>query len=518
MELESVIGLEIHVQLKTKSKMFCACSNTGENEEPNTTICPICLGHPGVLPVPNKQAIEWSVMSALALNCEIPNHSKFDRKHYFYPDLPKAYQISQFDEPIGINGHLKVRVKTDDRKVRIHRLHLEEDAAKLIHDKSGQSFVDYNRGGTPLMEIVTEADIRSPEEAGQFLRELRLIMRYLDVSDADMEKGHLRCDANVSLRPQPPLNPFLSKGGEVLYPKTEVKNLNSFKAVEKALAYEIKRQTKVWEDTGKAPEEQGTRGWDENSSKTIEQRSKEGSADYRYFPEPDIPELDFSARGRPASGGDRNWIKRIQATIPELPQDVRERFVRDYGFKKEDAKIIAFDKDLAEYTEQVISELRSWLTSLDADATEEEIWEKDKKKLAKLVSSWIITNLLGLIRASGLSVRDIKITAENMAELIAMVHTSKVNKTNAQILLKEMFKTGADPSNILEEKDLGSMDDDGSLDEIIEQVLSENPDQVEQYKSGKETVINYLVGMVMKQSKGKADAGQVLEQLKNKLK
>ena len=508
MELEPVIGLEIHVQLKTKSKMFCSCSNDGENQDPNTTICPICLGHPGVLPVPNKQAIEWSVMSALALDCEIPAHSKFDRKHYFYPDLPKAYQISQFDEPIGIKGHLEVVVNGEKRDIRIHRLHLEEDAAKLLHNNKGESFVDYNRGGTPLMEIVTEADIKSPEEAGEFLRELRLIMRYLDVSSADMEKGHLRCDANISMRPvknSPPLKRGDTEG--VLYPKTEVKNLNSFKAVEKALEYEIKRQSKIWEDTGEAPQEQGTRGWDQDSEKTLEQRSKEGSADYRYFPDPDIPELDF----------DKKWTNRISGTIPELPHAVRERFVRDYAFKKEDAKIVAQEKQLAEFTEQVISELRFWLTSVDPDATEEEIWERDKTKLSKLVSSWILTNLLGLVRGADLSVSDIKITAENMAELITMIHTSKVNKTNAQILLKEMFKTGADPSDILQEKDLGAMKDDGSVDEIIDSVIAKNPDQVEEFKSGKDQVINYLVGMVMKESKGKADAGAVLEKMKERL-
>ncbi len=491
MELETIIGLEIHVQLKTKSKMFCGCSNAGENEEPNTTICPICLGHPGTLPVPNKKAIEWSIMAAAALNCEIPNHSKFDRKHYFYPDLSKGYQISQFDEPIGTNGHIN--------KIRIHRLHLEEDAAKFLHDEKGRSFVDYNRGGTPLMEIVTEADIKSPEEAGEFMRELRLIMRYLGVSDADMEKGHLRCDANISMRPE---------GDKEFYPKTEIKNINSFKAVERALAYEVKRQSKIWEEQGKAPDEQGTRGWDEDKSKTTDQRTKEGSADYRYFPEPDIPELDF----------DKKWIHRIKKGITELPQDLRLRFAEQYGFKAEDAKIFSQDLDLARFTEQVISELRSWLTSLDQDGSEEEVWERDKAKLAKLVSSWILTNLLGLIRASELSVSDIKITAENMAELITMVHSNKVNKTNAQILLKEMFKTGADPSTIFEEKDLGKMDDDGSLDKIIDNVISANPDQVEQYKAGKETVINFLVGMVMKESKGKADAGTVLEMLKDKLK
>ena len=498
MKLETIIGLEIHVQLKTKSKMFCSCPNDGENKEPNTTICPICLGHPGVLPVPNKQAIEWSIMAGLALNCEIPNHSKFDRKHYFYPDLPKAYQISQFDEPIAVNGYLEILVAGEKRKIRIHRLHLEEDAAKLIHNKKG-SFVDFNRGGTPLAEIVTEADIKSPEEAGEFLRELRLIMRYLEVSDADMEKGHLRCDANISLRPV---------HDKKLYPKTEVKNLNSFKAVEKALAYEIKRQTKIWEDTSSAPEEQGTRGWDENELKTVEQRTKEGSADYRYFPEPDIPELDM----------DKKWVERIKRTIPELPDALRARFQEQYGFKLLDAKIFSYDLELAQFTEEVISELQSWITSIDCESTSEEILERDKEKFAKLVSSWMLTNLLGLINGAGSAIEELKITAENMAELIAMVYTGKINKTNAQILLKEMFDNGGDASDILESKDLGSMADDGSLDEIIDSIIRTNPDQIEQYKAGKESVINFLVGIVMKKSKGKADAGAVLEILKKKLK
>ncbi|MDP3995612.1 MAG: Asp-tRNA(Asn)/Glu-tRNA(Gln) amidotransferase subunit GatB [bacterium] len=498
MKLESVIGLEIHVQLKTKSKMFCPCSNTGENEDPNTTICPVCLGHPGTLPVPNKQAIEWSALAALALHCEIPHHSKFDRKHYFYPDLPKGYQISQYDEPIGTNGHLEVTVNKEKRLVRIHRLHLEEDAAKLLHNKKGESFVDYNRGGTPLMEIVTEADIKSPEEAGEFLRELRLIMRYLGVSDADMEKGHLRCDANVSLRPE---------GSKEFFPKTEIKNLNSFKAVERALAYEITRQSKVWEETGKAPAEQGTRGWDEDKAKTTPQRTKEGSADYRYFPEPDIPELDF----------DKAWIGRLKAALPELPEDVRRRFRDEYGFNPVDAKTFASDRSLAHYAENVISELKVWLTSLDPDQSSEEAWERDKKKLSRLVSSWLLTKLLGALRSSGASIADIKITAENMAELITMVHQSRVNAANAQVILEEMLKTGGDPSDILESKDLGAMEDSSGLEEVVVSVINSSQSQVEEYKSGKEAVFQYFVGQVMKQTKGKADPGAVSKLLKEKL-
>jgi aspartyl-tRNA(Asn)/glutamyl-tRNA(Gln) amidotransferase subunit B len=499
MKLETVIGLEIHVQLKTKSKMFCGCSNSGEDMEPNTTICPVCLGHPGTLPVPNKQAIEWSILAALALNCKIPKHSKFDRKHYFYPDLPKGYQISQFDEPIGTDGKIEIQREKTKHSIRVHRLHLEEDAAKLIHNKKGESFVDYNRGGTPLMEIVTEADIRSPEEAGEFLRELRLVMRYLHVSDADMEKGHLRCDANVSLRPE---------GDKELYPKTEIKNLNSFKAVERALSYEVVRQSKIWEEEGKAPEEQGTRGWDEDKAITTEQRTKEGSADYRYFPEPDIPELDL----------DKKWIDTIKSGIREMPADLRKRFIKEYGFSPVDAKTFSSDADLAEYTENVISELKNWLTSIDPETTAEEIWEKNKKKLSKLVSSWILTKLLGLVNASSISISEINITPENMAELITMMYESKVNSTNAQAILEDMFKTGADPSNILKEKDLGVMEDDGEIESIIQKIIKDNPDQAEEFRAGKEAVLQYFVGLVMKETRGKADPGTVSKMLRKELK
>ncbi len=498
MKLETVIGLEIHVQLKTKSKMFCACSNDGENQPPNTTICPVCLGHPGTLPVPNKQAIEWAVKTALALNCEISHHSKFDRKHYFYPDLPKGYQISQFDEPIGVKGSMRVVIGGEERVVRIHRLYLEEDAAKLLHDKKGGSFIDFNRGGTPLMEIVTEADIRSSEEAGEFLREFRLIMRYLGVSDADMEKGHLRCDANVSLRPA---------GSGEFFSKTEIKNLNSFKAVERALAYEIKRQSKVWEETGKAPSEQGTAGWDEDSARTVVQRGKEGSADYRYFPDPDIPELDFDA----------SWVDRIKKDIPELPAGVRERFVKEYGFNVVDAKTFASDFALARFSEEVISELKAWITSRDPEASAEEIWERDKKKLSKLVVSWLLSKLLGLLNASSSSIADIKTTPENMAELITMVHESKVNAANALRILAEMLITGSDPSDILDAKDLGIAEDDGSLGDIVAAAVKNNPAQAAEYAAGKEAVFQYFVGQVMKETRGKADPVAVSKLLKKAL-
>lgn len=499
MRLEPVIGLEIHVQLKTKSKMFCSCSNKGENEPANTTICPICLGHPGVLPVPNKQAIEWAAKTALALGCEVPHHSKFDRKHYFYPDLPKAYQISQYDEPIGVRGSMSLRLGGEERTIRIHRLHLEEDAAKLLHNEKGESFVDYNRSGTPLMEIVTQADIRSPEEAGAFLRELRLIMRYLGVSDADMEKGHLRCDANISLRPV---------GSKEFFPKTEVKNLNSFKAVERALAYEVRRQSEIWEETGKAPKEQSTAGWDPDSGKTKILRGKEGSADYRYFPDPDIPELDFDAA----------WVNSITSEIPELPAELRRRFVSEYGFTAVDARTFASDPTLARYAEEVISELKVWLTSRDPEASSEEIWERDKQKLSKLVAGWMLSKLLGALRAIGASIADIKITPENMAELIAMVHERKVNAANALLILEEMVATGKDPSDILTEKDLGAMEDDGDLDGIVAGIVKNNPTQVREYQSGKAAVFQYFVGQVMKETRAKADPVVVAKLLKKALK
>ena len=488
MKLEPVIGLEIHVQLKTKSKMFCACANDGENQAPNTTICQVCLGHPGTLPVPNKQAIEWSVKTALALHCTIPHHSKFDRKHYFYPDLPKAYQISQYDEPIGTKGQLG--------NVRIHRLHLEEDAAKLLHGEKGESFVDYNRGGTPLMEIVTEADIKTPEQAGEFLRELRLITRYLGVSDADMEKGHLRCDANISMRPE---------GEDKFYTKTEVKNLNSFKAVERALSYEIIRQSKVWEETGEAPNEQGTRGWDENEGKTFVQRVKEEANDYRYFPEPDIPELDFSP----------DWVAKIKAELPELPGQLRVRFQEQYGFNAVDAKIISQDKALAAFTEEVISELLGWLESSGEEGSAEEIWEKNKAKLSKLVSGWILSKLLGALSKTGKELANI--TPENMAELITLVYQSKVNSTNAVTILEAVLESSTNPTEIMNAKDLGQMSDDGAVESAVDKVMADNPKQVAEFKAGKEAVLQYLVGQVMKATRGKADAAAVSQILKNKL-
>ena len=545
MELEPVIGLEIHVQLKTKSKMFCSCDNTGESQNINATVCEICLGHPGTLPVANKHAIELAVKSALSLNCKIAEESKFDRKHYFYPDLPKGYQISQFDQPFGIGGHLLVKSDRDHiadaeprpaplpasedasagegrssvpasdsadlngrcnararkgfSEIRLNRLHLEEDAAKLIHPEAGNySIVDFNRGGTPLMEIVTEPDIRTPKEAGDFLRELRLLMRTLNVSDADMEKGHLRCDANISLR---------QKSEDKLYPKTEIKNLNSFKAVEKALEYEIKRQTELWKQ-GNAPEQQTTRGWDQAQLKTIEHREKESAHDYRYFPEPDIPPFELT----------KEYVKEIKAKLPECPQNKRFRFIEEYSLRYEDADIVTSDSALAEFFEEAVSELRAWLISLETvEGSEQDIWDKHKAELSKLTANWLVNKLGRLVNDSGALWSGLKITPEDFAELITLIFGNKVNSTAGQAILEEMFMTGTDPSLILEEKGLAQMDDESELEIVAKSVIKGNPDVAEQYKRGKENSIQFLVGQVMKKTKGKANPQAVLSLLKKML-
>ncbi|MBT4849710.1 Asp-tRNA(Asn)/Glu-tRNA(Gln) amidotransferase subunit GatB [Candidatus Parcubacteria bacterium] len=498
---ETIIGLEIHLQLKTKSKMFCNCSNEGEDEAPNTTVCPICLGHPGTLPTLNKEAVKQGIAMSLAINCQINKKSKFDRKNYFYPDLPKGYQISQFDQPLAYEGHWVVEADGKNIKIGIERLHLEEDAAKNIH-KGDKTLVDYNRGGTPLAEIVTKPDFKTPLQAKIFLQDLRLIARYLKVSDADMEKGHMRCDANISLRPM---------GDKKLYPKIEVKNLNSFKAVEKALAFEIKRQTKLW-NADKAPKITETRGWDEVKQETVAQRTKEGFADYRFFPEPDLPPLIVS----------ENLVTEIKASMPELPEKRVHRFVKEYGLKHEDAKTLINQRFWADYFEGVMSDLRAWLfkaNSISPDSPKaDKLWDKHKEKLSKLAYNWLTSELFGLLGGDFVK-EEFKIKAENFAELLKLIHDKKINSSAGQTILKEMF-TGKDddPSRIAESMDLAQIDDDSTLEGIVTQVIMSNPEQVEQYRAGKETVLKFLVGQVMKESKGKANPQTAEKILKEKLK
>ena len=497
---ETIIGLEIHLQLKTKSKMFCHCSNDAEGQEPNTLVCPICLGHPGTLPTINKEAVKMGLMMALALNCKINKKSKFDRKNYFYPDLPKGYQISQFDEPLAHDGHLVIESDRQKWSIGIERLHLEEDAAKNIH-QDGKTLVDFNRGGTPLAEIVTRPDFKSPKEAKEFLTELRLIARYLGVSDADMEKGHLRCDANISLRPA---------GDHDFYPKTEVKNMNSFKAVEKALLYEEKRQAKLWDEKN-PPDKTSTRGWDEDKGETVLQRIKEGSADYRYFPEPDLPPLHISEK----------LLTEVQSLMPELPLHRKDRFMTEYGLSSNDALELVNKKMWADYYEEVMSDLRAWVfksKGLDSKKKKaEELWQEHKDKLSKLAYNWLTSELFGLIGAK-FKIEDLYITAENMAELITLIYEKKINSSAGQTILKEMFN-GADddPSHIAERLDLAQIEDDSTLEGIVIKVIMSNPEQVKEYKSGKAAVLKFFLGLVMKESKGKANPQKAEELLKNKL-
>ena len=512
MKLEPVIGLEIHVQLKTKSKMFCSCSNRGEFEPPNTTICPVCTGHPGVLPVTNKKAVEMGVLASLALNCKINNVSKFDRKHYFYPDLPKGYQISQFDKPVGENGFIKIDIPTKNglknTRVGITRLHLEEDAAKNSHSADKKhTLVDYNRGGTPLAEIVSEPDIRSAGEAKIFLQELRKIMRYIGVSNADMEKGQLRCDANISMREYVEVGDKPEGWALQLNPKTEIKNLNSFRAVERALDYEIKRQTKHWKETGIPNDIQATRGWDDARGITTEQRTKEGSSDYRYFPEPDIPPMNLS-----------NIEKEQKKFLPELPRARKYRFMEEYGFNIANAEILTDDPYKADYTERVISELISWLMSMDnIEGTETEIWDNYGKKMSKLFSGWFINKLGGLMMQNKVDIRILKITPENFAEFITIVYDNKISGPNALKLLELMMEAGGDPSQILEEKDLGQTSDKGEIKAIVEKIINTNPKPVADYKAGKEASIMFLVGQVMKETRGKANPQSAKEMLIKKI-
>jgi aspartyl-tRNA(Asn)/glutamyl-tRNA(Gln) amidotransferase subunit B len=497
MELETIIGLEIHLQLKTKSKMFCSCSNNGENEAPNTTVCPICLGHPGTLPTVNEGAINLGVKLALALNCTVNQTSVWARKNYFYPDLPKGYQISQFDQPIASDGFVIVEAGGKKTRIGLERLHLEEDSAKNSHEAE-EVLVDFNRAGTPLAEIVTKPEFTSPLQAGAFLRELRLLARYLKVSDADMEKGHLRCDANISLRP---------KGETKLYPKTEIKNLNSFRSVERALEYEISRQTELWL-SGSPAEKESTRGWDEKGLKTVLQRVKEDAADYRYFPEPDLPPLVLT----------NDEIEKIKNSLPELPAVKRERLEEEYDLDSVSAKIIVEDEHLADYFENVMSEARAWLESLgEFDATNEEIWQAGKKKLSKLVTGWLLGELFKLMNETNSKITDIKINPENFAEFIALVYQKKINSSTAQTILAKMFAGGSSPTAIMEEEDLGQVDDDDLLNNVVTKIIADNPNQTTEYKAGKETLLKFFIGLAMKETKGKADPEKLTEIIKRKL-
>lgn len=498
MKYAPIIGLEIHVQLKTATKLFCNCPNINDGDsDPNTAICPVCTGQPGALPALNSHAVELAMLAGHAMHCEIPDYAKFDRKQYFYPDLPKGYQISQFDLPVNGKGYIDIDVEDPKAprpnvRIQITRAHLEEDAAKNQHAPDGTStLVDYNRGGTPLLEIVTEPDFRCAAEAKAFLQELRTLMRRVGVSDADMEKGQMRCDANVSLLP---LNDDGTFAQTELNPKVEVKNLNSFRAVERAIAYEILRQTDLY-DTNTIPT-QSTRGWDENKGVTVDQRSKEGSADYRYFPEPDLPPVDLT-----------EVRERMRTKLPELPAHIRDRFQEEFGFTKADASILVIN-EWDGYADHVMSELGEWVTTTT---------DTEKEKLSKLVSGWLVNKLAALLTEAGKTINEANITPENFAEFIKILHKGEINSSNGQKLLKLMMEHGADPSHLMEEHNLGQNMDEGETVAIIEKLIAENPNQVEQFKAGKENVLMWFVGQVMKATEGRANPERVKEIAKEKM-
>lgn len=469
MKYETVIGLEVHVELSTESKIFCGCS-TQFGAPPNTNTCPICLGHPGVLPVLNRRAVEYAMKAALALNCEIAEHTKFDRKNYFYPDLPKAYQISQYDQPIGQNGWIEIEIDGQKKRIGIIRLHLEEDAGKSMHQEGGfDTLVDFNRVGVPLIEIVSAPDIRSPEEARLYLEKLRSILLYTEVSDVKMEEGSLRCDANISLRPV---------GQKEFGTKTELKNMNTFSGVQRALEYEVKRQAALLDAGEKVIQE--TRRWDEGRKETIAMRSKEEAHDYRYFPEPDLVRLQIP----------REWVEEIRNSIPELPDSRKTRYVREYGLPDYDAGVITASKKLADYFEAAVA------TGADA----------------KSISNWIMVELLGYMNKNNLEIDQVNMTPENLAKMVQLIEKGTISGKIAKTVFTEMLESGKDPETIVKEKGLVQISDEGAIREIVEKVIAANPQSVNDYRNGKERALGFLVGQVMKETKGKANP-----QLVNKL-
>ncbi len=473
MPYEAIIGMEVHAQLLTRSKMFCGCSADYASAPPNTHVCPVCLGMPGVLPVINQAAVEATILTGLALNCHIPEFSKFDRKNYPYPDLPKGYQISQYDLPLCVNGYIDVQSNGQTRRIRIRRVHLEEDTAKLIHQPDG-SLIDYNRCGVPLMEIVTEADLRSAEEAWEYLVKLRTILRYLGVSTGNMEEGAMRCEVNISLRPV---------GEEAFGTKVEVKNLNSFRSVRQAIAYEIERQTRVLEQGGRI--EQVTMGWDEERGRTVFQRSKEYAEDYRYFPEPDLPPLELS----------REYVETLRARLPELPDAKRERYIATYGIKPEDATLLVEDRAVADYFERAVAEAKGVVEP-------------------QIVANWILGELFRLLREHPIEIAQIKVTPQHLAELLGLVAQGTINQTVAKEVLAEMFASGEAPQGIVSRKGLIQISDEEPLRRLVQDVLSQNPKPVQQYLEGKTQVLGFLVGQVMRATRGQANV-QVVTRLLN---
>ncbi len=479
-DFEIVIGLEVHSQLLTKSKMFCSCSTDYAYAAPNTHVCPVCMGMPGVLPVINQAAITYTIMTALALNCTIPAYSKFDRKNYPYPDLMKGYQISQYDVPLSKDGYLNVEHDGQVRRIGITRVHLEEDTARLLH-RDGYSLIDVNRSGTPLMEIVSEPDMRSPLEARLYMQKLREILVYLGVSSGRMEEGSLRCDANISVRP---------RGEQKLGVKTEIKNMNSFRSVERALAYEAQRQIDLLRAGQTISQE--TRGWVETKGITVPQRSKEQAHDYRYFPEPDLPPLVI----------DPAWVEELRARLPELPDARRARYMRDYGLSAQDANVLTEDKALGDYFEQLVA----------ASPT------ADRNARAKAASNLVLNDIARLLKAHAIAVQDNPLTPAAAANLLDLLDANRITGKQAKEIGEEAFMTGKMPESIVKEKGIQPpISDEGQLERIIEEVISNNPKAANDYRAGKVNALQALIGQVMKQTRGQAKAESVRNLLMKKL-
>ncbi len=474
---EAVIGLEVHVELKTNTKIFCSCS-TEFGGDPNTHVCPICLGLPGTLPVLNKKVLEYAVKAGLALNCKIAPFSKFDRKNYFYPDLPKNYQTSQYDPPIAADGYLEIEANNERKRIGINRLHIEEDAGKLVHQGSimttPYSLVDYNRGGMPLIEIVSEPDMRTPEEAKAYLEKLKAIIQYTGVSDCKMEEGSLRCDVNVSVRPQ---------GATEFGTKTEIKNLNSFKAVQRAVEYEIQRQIDVLEDGGRIVQE--TRAWDEAKGVTVSMRTKEKAVDYRYYPDANLPPIII----------EEDWLEEVKADLPELPDARRARYVEQYGLPEYDANILTLSKEVADFFEEVL----------------------DYYPHPKTVSNWMMGDFARLLYAHQIEIDKSPVTPKQLAEMLKLIDDGTISGKIGKRVLEEMVISGKDPAVIVKEKGLVQITDTEELSKIIDQVIADNPKSVEDYRNGKTKAIGFLVGQTMKATKGKANPELVNKLLKEKL-
>ena len=474
---ETVIGLEVHAQLGTNTKIFCGCPNEF-GSSPNTNVCPVCLGLPGALPVISRRAVELAVNAGLALHCRINPFSRFARKNYFYPDLPKGYQISQFDQPLAEHGYLDIALDTGRKRIGVTRVHMEDDAGKSIHDGFRDSdrytYVDLNRSGTPLIEIVSEPDMRSADEAYAYMTEIKQVLQYIMVSDCDMEKGQLRCDANVSVRP---------RGAKEFGTRAEIKNLNSFRFLKLAIDYEVERQIELVESGGRVIQE--TRLYNPDPAQTVGMRSKEQAHDYRYFPEPDLVPLRISD----------HWLKEITDNLPELPSDRRERFTTTYGLREYDAQVLTLTRETGDYFETA--------AKVSGDGRNS--------------ANWVVGDLMGLLKAAGKDIIDSPVSANHLGELVVLINKGELSGKLAKEILPKMFETGDAPSVIMEREGLKQISDTGALEKIVDEVLAANPKQVEQYKSGKTAVMGFLVGQVMKASRGQANPGAVTDVLRARL-